>query len=241
MNFTFRTISGIFESTSGFWFLLPVHRFRFIAPGFRAASTFSRLSAIRQPYGQKIAKRNVPGALQAKPEVEIWRRPDFLTQPPRLPIRPPIHKSVYLSPLRSFRELKSKVGQSTQLLPVLQIYLRFDHDDFFRNFFRIIVNLTIFRTFSDIFETTSGFWILLPVHKCRYVAPSFLIRSMSSRISAIRQPHGPENGKKERTRGWRGQTGSRNMAATRFLDSATPTSYSTSNTRECLSLTVTEF
>jgi len=36
--------------------------------------------------------------------------------------------------------------------------------------------------------------------------------------------------KKEGHGGARGQTGSRNMAATRFFDSATPTSYLTSNT-----------
>ena len=39
----------------------------------------------------------------------------------------------------------------------------------------------------------------------------------------------------------RGQTGSRNMAATRFFDSPTPTSYLTSNTSQCLSHTVTQF
>jgi len=42
-------------------------------------------------------------------------------------------------------------------------------------------------------------------------------------------------------RGNSGQTGSRNMAATRFLDSATQTSYLTSITSVCLSRTVTEF
>ena len=43
-----------------------------------------------------------------------------------------------------------------------------------------------------------------------------------------------------RRRGSSGQTGSRNMAATHFFDSATPTSYSTANTLGCLSRTVTE-
>jgi len=38
------------------------------------------------------------------------------------------------APLKSFRELKLKVGQSTQLLPVLQVYFRFDQDDFFHVF-----------------------------------------------------------------------------------------------------------
>jgi len=47
--------------------------------------------------------------------------------------------------------------------------------------------------------------------------------------------------KKEGPGGARGQTGSRNMAATRFFDSATPTSYLTSDTSQCLSHTVTQF
>jgi len=67
---------------------------------------------------QNKAKKSVPGALEAKPEVEIWRRPVFLTQRPRLLIWP-------------------KVGQSTQLLPVLQIHFRFDHDDFLHAFFKL--------------------------------------------------------------------------------------------------------
>jgi len=46
--------------------------------------------------------------------------------------------------------------------------------------------------------------------------------------------------KNVRRGGSTGQTGSRNMAATRFLDFSTPTSYSTSNTLWGLSRTVTE-
>jgi len=65
-----------------------------------------------------MAKRSVPGAVEAKPEVEIWRQLDFWNRRPRLPIRPPIHYGVYLARLWSFSELKPKVGQSTQLLPV---------------------------------------------------------------------------------------------------------------------------
>ena len=52
--------------------------------------------------GQNMAKKSVPGALEAKPEVEIWRRSVFLTQRPRLPICP-------------------KVGQSTQHSKSLQV------------------------------------------------------------------------------------------------------------------------
>ena len=65
-----------------------------------------------------MAKKSVQGALDAKPEVEIWRRPVFLTLRPRLSI------------LR-------KVGQSTQLLPVLQIPFRFDHGDILHAFFEL--------------------------------------------------------------------------------------------------------
>ena len=35
---------------------------------------------------QNKAKKEGPGAIEAKPEVQIWRRPDFLTRRPRLPI-----------------------------------------------------------------------------------------------------------------------------------------------------------
>ena len=48
-------------------------------------------------------------------------------------------------------------------------------------------------------------------------------RNISSRLPATRQPYEPEYGRKERFGGSRGETGSRNMAATRFSDSATPT------------------
>ena len=64
------------------------------------------LSAVYQPQGSRTspntAERSVPGALEAKPEVEIWRRPDFLTRRPRLPIRLSIHYGVYLVPLRLY-------------------------------------------------------------------------------------------------------------------------------------------
>jgi len=75
----FRTISGIFESTSGFQHLLPVHRFRFLASVFLIGSISSRLSAIRQPYGPEYGKKGRPRAIEVKPEVEIWRQPVFLT------------------------------------------------------------------------------------------------------------------------------------------------------------------
>ena len=52
--------------------------------------------------------------------------------------------------------------------------------------------------------------------------------------------HRPKNDENAHTRGANGQTGSRNMAATHFLDSATSTSYSTPNTLWGLTRTVTE-
>ena len=53
--------------------------------------------------------------------------------------------------------------------------------------------------------------------------------------------HGPKYGENHRPEGAGGQTGSRNMAATGFLDSATPTSYSTPrNTLWGLTRTVTD-
>jgi len=91
--------------------------------------------------------------------------------------------------------------------------------------FRIKVNFTAFRTISGIFKSTSGFPLLFPVHRFRFVASVVLIGSISSRLSVIRQPYGPEYGKKGRPLGNRGETGSRNMSATHFSHSATPTSY----------------
>jgi len=48
------------------------------------------------------------------------------------------------------------------------------------------------------------------------------LRNTFGRLPAIRQPYEPEYGRKERFGGSRAQTGSRNMAATRFSDSTTP-------------------
>ena len=57
---------------------------------------------------------------------------------------------------------------------------------------------------------------------------------------AIRRPCRPKYGENHRPAGGGGQTGSRNMAATHFFDSATPTSYLFPNTLWGLSRTVTE-
>ena len=74
--------------------------------------------AVEAKPGPEYGKKDRLGAVDAKPEVEIWRRPDFLTRRPRLPIRPPMHYGVYLAPLWSFSEIRPNVGQSTHLLPV---------------------------------------------------------------------------------------------------------------------------
>ena len=163
VNFTtFRTISGTFVSTSGFWIVLLGHIFRPDAADFVVGSISNRLSAILQPYtGQNTAKRSLPGALEAKPEVEIWRRPVFLTQRPRISIWP-------------------KVGQSTQLLPVWRRRL-------FTCVFRITVNFTAFRRISGTFESTSGFWTVLMGYRFKFGALGFLIESISSRLCAIRR------------------------------------------------------
>jgi len=72
--------------------------------GVEDCATFS---AVYLPQGsrtsQNTAESSVSGALEPKPEVEIWRRPDFLTRRPRLPIRLSIHYGVYLVPLRLYR------------------------------------------------------------------------------------------------------------------------------------------
>jgi len=100
----------------------------------------------------------------------------------------------------------------------------------FTRIFRITVNFTTFRTISSFLE-------VLPVSEFYFrftdfdlVAPGCLTGSISNRLSAIQQPYGPDYGKDGRPRDARGRTGSRNMAATRFFDSATQTSYSASNT-----------
>jgi len=67
--------------------------------------------------GQNKAKKSVPGALEAKPEVEIWRRRVFPTQRPWLPIWLRILYGVYLAPLRLHREriltLGYRIGSGT--------------------------------------------------------------------------------------------------------------------------------
>ena len=119
INFTtFRTISGTFESTSGFWTVLVGYRFRFGHPVFLLKAFLAVHVRYGDNTGQNKAKNSVQGALEAKPEVGIWRRPVFLTQRRLISICP-------------------KVGQSTQLVPVLQIHFRFEKDDFLHSLFEL--------------------------------------------------------------------------------------------------------
>jgi len=74
------------------------------------------------------------------------------------------------------------------------------------------------------------------VFRERILAP----RPSGEASRAIGRPHGPKYCENHRPGGTGGQTGSRNMAATNFFDSATPTSYSTPNTLWGLARTVTE-
>jgi len=167
INFTaFRTILGTFESTSGFWIVLPGQDLDFLHPVFVYKAFLAVCVRYGDNTGQNKAKKSVPGALEAKPEVEIWWRPVFLTQRPRVSIW-------------------RKVGQSTQLFPVLQIHFRFHHDDFLHAFFEL---WSISRHFGP-------FWALLnvlPGHKFRHRAPDFLIESISSRLCAIRRQYKPK-------------------------------------------------
>ena len=56
-----------------------------------------------------------------------------------------------------------------------------------------------------------------------FFALGFVTGNIYGRLSATWQPDQPKYGRKERFGSSRGETGSRNMAATRFSDSATPT------------------
>ena len=83
--------------------------------------------------------------------------------------------------------------------------------------------------FHGISDHFGHFWKYFRFLNCtsgprfRFCAPDVLIESISSRLCAIRRRYEAENGNKEHSEGARGQTGSRNMAATQFLDLATPT------------------
>jgi len=56
-----------------------------------------------------------------------------------------------------------------------------------------------------------------------FFALGFVTGNIYGRLSATWQPDEPKYGRKERFGSSRGETGSRNMAATHFSDSATPT------------------
>ena len=95
-----RCYQAVYKTTKRSRLYYVGYSFTLSVVGVEVCATFP---AVYQPQGsrtsQNTAERSVSGVLEAKPEVEIWRRPVFLTQRPRLVLRP-------------------KVGQSTQLLPV---------------------------------------------------------------------------------------------------------------------------
>ena len=104
--FELRSISRHFGPFRALFKVLPISELYFRAADLdlvHPVFLLKAILAIHVRYGdnadQNKAKKSVQGALEAKPKVEIWRRHVFLTQRPRLVLR-------------------SKVGQSTQLLPV---------------------------------------------------------------------------------------------------------------------------
>jgi len=60
------------------------------------------------------------GALAAKPEAEIWRRPVFLTQRLRLLIQLRIHYGVYLTPLRLHQGRILTLAHCSLIYPKIQ-------------------------------------------------------------------------------------------------------------------------
>ena len=114
-----------YTTTSGFANLLQVwprrlltHVFRItvnfttfrVLPGYRLLHPVFLLKAFLAVHvrygdntGQNKAKKSLPVALEAKPEVEIWRKPVFPTKRPDF-IRLRILYGVYLAPLRLQRE-----------------------------------------------------------------------------------------------------------------------------------------
>jgi len=125
----------------------------------------------------KIREKSVQGALEARPEVEIWREQVFPTQRPRLLICP-------------------KVGQSTQLLPVLQIHFRFEHGDFLNAFFEL-------RSISRHFGPFRALLKVLPVSELYFratdldlVLPVFLLKAFLSVHVRYSDNTGENKGKK---------------------------------------------
>jgi len=107
----------------------------------------------------------------------------------------------------------------------MQIHFRFDHDDFLHAFFEL-------RSISGHFGQFRGLLKVLPVSELYFwatdldlVFPMFLVKAFLVVYMRYGDNAGQNKAKKSvRGGGSRGQTGSRNIAATRFSDSSTPTS-----------------
>ena len=97
--------------------------------------------------------------------------------------------------------------------------------------FRITVNFTTFRALLKVLPVSELYFRATDLDLAH---PVFLLKA----FLAVHVQYGDnagQNKEKESPEGARGQTGSRNMAATRFFDSPTPTSYLTSNTTVSIS------
>ena len=193
-------------STSCLWILHLVQRFRLIAPRFFTGSISSHPSVIQRPYGPEYGKNECPGVATDL----------ILTQWPPPPIWPSVHYTGQVVRVASHSFVTT--SGFANLLPLWPRRL-FDAN------FLIIENISgHFGPFPALLKVlpVSEFYFCSTLHRFRVVAHGFLIGSISSCLYAIRRPYEPEYSERDA----RGQTGSRNMAATRFFDSPTATSYS---------------
>ena len=175
---------------------------------------------IQRPYGPEYGKNECPGVATDL----------ILTQWPPPPIWPSVHYTGQVVRVASHSFVTT--SGFANLLPLWPRRL-FDAN------FLIIENISgHFGPFPALLKVlpVSEFYFCSTLHRFRVVAHGFLIGSISSCLYAIRRPYGPEYSERDA----RGQTGSRNMAATRFFDSPTATSYSAPYTLWGLSHTVME-
>jgi len=218
------------------------------------------MAAIRDKMRPKWAST---GALEAKPEAEIWRRPATVTWRRQLPIRWSTwsHFSQFRNYLRFCKSTSgltmttfctrfsdySRYDDISDLSGHFSKYIRFFNSTsgpnnwpkkrnascvvwpapaFIAHRYQLGEFLCDFAPFESktMAKTTFGSSF---GNRFGLVAHSFLTRSISSHLPAIQRPYWPEHGKNERSGDTSGQMGNRNVVATRFFDSATPTSYST--------------
>jgi len=170
---TIWTISGIFESTSDFWILLPVHTFRFVAPGLLIGSISCSLCAIRRQYEAEYGSKERSEGTRGQTGSRNMVTTQFLDS---------------TTPTSYLTKCRPKYTTTSGFANTLQVWPR----RLFTRVFRITANFTTFRTISGTFESTSGLWIVLLGHRFRFGAPGFLIESISSHLHAIRGQNRPE-------------------------------------------------